>query len=215
MSMSIFLHMWLQRWQCLKMWFMFKYKRGIVMATGEKDELGITHRHMDKHPHTHTHRHSTCVQLMIDAATTHSAWSAFCPPQGHSRRRRRWPCRRAGQPRSCRSWRRAGRGRTQSRCWWAARQCPSAGVPSPPSSPRVRCRSSTAPRPRSWQLPRAHRLPGTWRMATPRLRESSETDENRKRYKNTDKKKSGGVMFSWLKERQKYPHWLWKAEANT
>lgn len=131
----------------------------------------------------HSRTQSTRVQAVTDA-TTHSAWSAFCPPQEHSPRQQRWLFRPAGPLRSYRSWHRADRGRTQSRCWWAARRCPSADAPSLPSSPRVRCRSSTAPRPRSWRLPLAHTLPGTWQTATLHLMESSEKKEhvNRKHW---------------------------------
>lgn len=125
---------------------------------------------------TYTHMQSTCVQVMMDA-TTHSAWSAFCLPQEHSLHQQRWLFRRVGPPQSYRSWHRADRGQTQSRCWWAAQRCPSADAPSLPSSPRARCRNSTAPRPRSWQLPRAHTLPGTWQMATLHLMESSRKEK--------------------------------------
>lgn len=116
--------------------------------------------------------HAACVQVMIDAAT-YSAWSVFCLPPEHSRRRQRWPFRRAGRLRSYRSWHRAGRGQTQSHCWLAARRCPSADAPGLLSSPRVRCRSSTALLQRSWRLPRAHMLPGIWQTAILRLTESS------------------------------------------
>lgn len=140
-----------------------------------------------------THTHKVNVWNFIGSAT-HSAWWAFCRPQERSRRRQWWPFRHVGRPQSCQSWHRAGRGRTQSHCWWAARQCPSAGVPSLPSSPTAHCRSSTDPHLRSWQLPRAHMLPGTWRTATLHLTESSGKEKQMSvedsLFKNKQKKKN-------------------------